>query len=44
MVRTRRVLPGYGLSLGFTLTYLSLVVLVPLAAVFVKTSAGRRFI
>ena len=33
-----RVLPGFGLSLGFTLAYLSLIVLVPLAAVFIKTS------
>lgn len=32
------VLPGFGLSLGFTLTYLSLMVLVPLAATFVKTA------
>jgi sulfate/thiosulfate transport system permease protein len=37
--RKRSVLPGFGLSLGFTLSYLSLIVLVPLAAVFVK-SAG----
>ncbi len=36
--RTRRILPGFGLSLGFTLTYLSLIVLVPLAAVFIKTA------
>lgn len=32
----RSVLPGFGLSLGFTLTYLSLIVLLPLAAAFVK--------
>ncbi|HML30953.1 MAG TPA: sulfate ABC transporter permease subunit CysT [Hyphomicrobium sp.] len=31
------VLPGFGLSLGFTLTYLSLIVLIPLSAVFFKT-------
>ena len=37
--RRRRVLPGFGLTLGFTLTYLGLVVLIPLAAV-VWTSAG----
>jgi sulfate transport system permease protein len=36
---SRRVLPGFGLSLGFTLTYLSLIVLVPLSAVFVKTAS-----
>jgi sulfate transport system permease protein len=33
-----RVLPGFGLSLGFTLAYLSLIVLVPLAAVLLKTA------
>jgi sulfate transport system permease protein len=33
------VLPGFGLSLGFTLGYLSLLVLIPLATIFVK-SAG----
>ena len=32
-----RVLPGFGLSLGFTLLYLSLVVLVPLSAVFIRS-------
>src|SRR5262245_14268050 len=37
--RSRRVLPGFGLSLGFTLAYLSLIVLIPLSAVFIK-SAG----
>jgi sulfate transport system permease protein len=34
----RRVLPGFRLTLGFTLFYLCLVVLIPLAATFVKTS------
>jgi sulfate/thiosulfate transport system permease protein len=34
----RRVLPGFGLSLGVTLAYLSVVVLIPLAAVFAKTA------
>ncbi|MFA5901057.1 MAG: sulfate ABC transporter permease subunit CysT [Hyphomicrobium sp.] len=40
MPRTRqhRVLPGFGLSLGYTLSYLSLIVLVPLAAVFMKSA------
>jgi sulfate transport system permease protein len=32
------VLPGFSLTLGFTLLYLSLIVLVPLAAVFLKTA------
>ena len=34
----RRVLPGFRLTLGFTLFYLCLIVLIPLAATFVKTS------
>ena len=34
----RRVLPGFGLSLGFTLVYLSLLVLLPLSAAFLKTA------
>jgi sulfate transport system permease protein len=34
----RRVMPGFGLTLGFTISYLSLIVLIPLAAVFIKTS------
>ncbi len=35
--RTFSVLPGFGLSLGFTIAYLSLIVLIPLSAVFLKT-------
>jgi sulfate transport system permease protein len=34
----RSILPGFGLSLGFTIAYLSLIVLLPLSAVFLKTS------
>ncbi len=36
--RPRRVLPGFGLSLGYAITYLSLLVLIPLSAVFFKTA------
>ena len=32
------VLPGFGLALGFTLSYLGLIVLVPLAAAFIRTA------
>ena len=32
-----RVMPGFNLSLGFTVFYLGLVVLIPLSAVFLKT-------
>jgi sulfate transport system permease protein len=31
------VIPGFFLSLGFTVVYLSLIVLIPLSAVFLKT-------
>ena len=34
--RRKRVVPGFGLSLGITLTWLSLIVLIPLAGLFVK--------
>ena len=38
-LRTRHsVLPGFNLALGFTLLYLSLVVLIPLSAAFFKTA------
>ena len=36
--KSRSVLPGFGLSLGITCTYLSLMVLLPLATVFTKTT------
>jgi sulfate transport system permease protein len=32
-----RVIPGFGLSLGFTIFYLTLIVLIPLSAIFLKT-------
>jgi sulfate transport system permease protein len=35
--RRHSVLPGFGIALGFTLLYLSLVVLIPLSAAFMKT-------
>jgi sulfate/thiosulfate transport system permease protein len=34
----RSVLPGFGLSLGFTLTYLGILVVIPLAAAFLRTA------
>jgi sulfate transport system permease protein len=36
------VLPGFGLSLGFAILYLSLIVIIPLASVLIKT-AGMSF-
>ncbi|GAB2895956.1 sulfate ABC transporter permease subunit CysT [Uliginosibacterium flavum] len=38
--KTFRVLPGFKLTLGYTLFYLSLLVLIPLSAVFIKTATG----
>lgn len=36
--KKRNVLPGFGLTMGYTLLYLSIIVLVPLAALFLKTA------
>src|SRR5436190_15782086 len=38
MTTRRNILPGFGISTGFTLTYMSLVILIPLSAVFLKTA------
>lgn len=35
--RRRSVIPGFGLTFGFTLVWLSLIVLIPLSAVFIRT-------
>ncbi len=37
-LRRHSVLPGFGLSLGVTVLYLSLIVLMPLSAAFIKTA------
>ena len=37
--RSASCCPGFGLSLGFTLVYLSLIVLIPLSAAFIKTAS-----
>jgi len=44
-MRLRRhpsVLPGFGLSLGYTFTYLSIIVLVPLALHFLLRALPER--
>jgi sulfate transport system permease protein len=38
-LKNRGVLPGFGMSLGYTVFYLSLLVLIPLSTLFVKTAA-----
>ena len=35
--KPRRILPGFGLTLGYTMLYLSLLVLIPLSAVFIRS-------
>lgn len=37
--KSHSVLPGFGITLGYTLTYLSLIVLIPLAALFLKSAS-----
>jgi sulfate/thiosulfate transport system permease protein len=38
MSRKRRVLPGFGITMGFTLLYLSLIVLIPISTILLKTA------
>jgi sulfate/thiosulfate transport system permease protein len=40
MAERRSILPGFGPSLGFTLLYLSLLVLIPLSGLFLKAATG----
>jgi sulfate transport system permease protein len=42
-LKKRSVLPGFGLSMGFTLSYLGLIVLLPLATIFIR-SAGLSWV
>ncbi|WP_277613992.1 sulfate ABC transporter permease subunit CysT [Neobacillus muris] len=37
--KSRRVLPGFGLSMGYTLVYLSFIILLPLAALLLKATS-----
>jgi sulfate/thiosulfate transport system permease protein len=38
-LKQRSILPGFGLTLGYSLLYLSLIVLIPLTMVFLKTAS-----
>lgn len=38
MAKHKNILPGFNLSLGYTIFYLSLIVLIPLSAAFIKTT------
>ncbi len=37
--KKKSILPGFGISLGYTIFYLSIIVLIPIAGLFIKTSA-----
>jgi len=39
ILKQRSILPGFGLSMGFTLMYLSLIVLIPIAALLLRTTS-----
>jgi sulfate transport system permease protein len=39
LLKRKTVIPGFGISLGFTVLYLSLIVLIPLGGLFLKTSS-----
>jgi len=36
--RRKSIIPGFGLTMGFTLTWLSLIVLIPLSALFIRAA------
>ncbi len=38
LLRQRSILPGFGLTLGFTVVYMSLVALIPLGGLFLRTA------
>jgi sulfate/thiosulfate transport system permease protein len=37
--KKNNIFPGFGLSLGYTIIYLSIIVLIPLSAVIFKTTS-----
>jgi len=41
LLRQRSILPGFGLTLGFTVVYMSLVALIPLGGLFLRTAELR---
>ncbi len=38
MVKKTRVIPGFNISMGLAILYLSLIVLIPLSTIFIQTS------
>ena len=41
-LQRRSVLPGFGLTMGFTLMYLSLIVLIPLSGLVLKSATMNQ--
>jgi len=39
LLKRRSVIPGFGLTVGYTMLYLSIIVLVPLSTLFIKTAS-----
>jgi len=39
-LHSRSAIPGFGLTIGITLLWLSFIVLIPLSAIFIRTAAG----
>ena len=39
VLKRKSIIPGFGITLGFTVFYLSLMVLIPLSSLFIKTSS-----
>lgn len=39
LLKQRGVLPGFGLTMGFTIFYLSMVILIPISMIFIKTAS-----
>ncbi len=39
LLKQRSILPGFGITIGFTMVYLSLVVLIPLSGIFIKSAS-----
>ncbi|MBN1155467.1 sulfate ABC transporter permease subunit CysT [candidate division KSB1 bacterium] len=38
-IKKRSIIPGFGLTLGYTILYLSLIVLIPLSGIFLKSAS-----
>ena len=39
ILKKRSILPGFGITMGFTISYLCLIVLIPLSATFLRAAS-----